>query len=109
MLAGITPRSALPPGCLGVDPVSCTLVCTNGWSVYWCALSLVLWSTTVPEKVTAGLPLIQSICLSLGLALDHPDARDRNSRLKRAWSFMSPVRNIGVLGSAPCSCCGSLA
>ena len=75
----------------------------NGWSVYLCALSLVLWSTTGPEKVTAGLPMIQSICLSVGLAADQPDARDRNSRLNRALSFMSPVRNSGVFGSAACS------
>ena len=48
--------------------------------------------------------MIQSICLSLGLAVDQPDARDKNSRLNRALSFMSPARNSGVLGSAACSC-----
>ncbi len=54
--------------------------------------------------------MIQSICWSVGLALDQPGpATDRNRRLNRALSFMSPTRNRAVLGSLACSCRSAVA
>ena len=79
------------------------VVWTNGWSVYCCAPSLVVRSTTVSVKVTIGLPAIQSTWSSVGLAVAQPVVSSWKSSRNRVRSFMSPVRSSGVSGALVCS------